>query len=1129
MAGIQDRSVIIDRYNHACSAYQSATAALKRGNVEDYESGLVGAAQAVWNVLEWAVRFHLEHDCIQQLSTADRESLRRTQFDVWVNLLGKLNPPVDQMTRRQLLQHRVLRNRSTHDGMLPGQRPVLTALASARRFLVQRMFVPAEQLLVAADDAPPEPQPTPAPAEAFGETPQEPTLGEHRKLGLQLWLEQTVAKGVTEARVRRGGRYDATLDSLALEAKALLTRDAIALCLAARGPDDLLVAPETSAEEEVQRLLFVGPTVQLDAQSVMRLRHLVPLLQRRTSLCVDAGWLKQQDQGVTFASSTLPVMLVGAAIAAQVAESSALRTLAGARLDWAEAGWAAASAGDDIRHWSSLLLQTPASPALLSRVIATATAFGAAPSHVVVTDSLVSAFRLCVLTLVWCSPVRTDAFDRQQEQDCPWFLPVGAWRRALLDLAHLASVIQQDSRLLLNISDIYQMPEPLNAVVKSLDMILRLKEEQAAAVLALCAPYQAARASRLGEHLFSAVFSSENRMFSTPDFMSFWIKSYACPALWSWDQRQAARLLTVPGQTRPAGFLLNRLELHDEWAKAWQAFVIDASHEEVASAWVESLGFVSSRDDEKTLEMVRAGFQMLAGMGLGVDVRQRLRRSLKPISTDPKQPGNPSVQVEILRQALATSGDFAQVIDEWTEKPALAWRTLLAAGAPDDAIARWCMAKLAVFQDVPPAYRDGPVGIIGSPGLQALRTDHWQLAFAQAREALDYLLDHGSAAAILVIADACTPREKAEPKVDPIMGKMPVANLSIPLSQVIWGRVIERVEGREALYLLVESGKRPSGLNFFKSKPFQGFEYDVWTKAAAAVEQRLVRDAPIASGRNARDAQSLPGPTEQQRAEADRLLAAFERRVQDDPWLAWGNGTPVRAAMAALTSASGADVSLPVAALIDELMKEPASRGNACLLIGIALKQLASHHAERAKPILEAALHPALLTAMRRDDTAEFWFALLSYHGCQRVLAELERLDFRDLGLGFFDALQSVDERTLLEWHLHPAMMRPALLRAAQQQFVPAEAFWDEAWATERSPDEVPELVLFVDGQWLTRLLEKSSAWSDSARIKLLRHMAMYSAADKVRVRCLTAIYMADEQWDQGSVTDAPPPTGRDG
>lgn len=1129
MAGAQDRTVIIDRYNHACSAYQSAIAGLKRGSTDEYEAGISAAAGAAWQSLELAVRFHLQHDCIAQLSDDDRQKLQKMQFPVWVDLLGKVDPPVDEMTRRNLVQHRVLRNDNAHDGVLPAHRTVLAALASVRRFLVQRMHVPAEQLQVAVADAPPESQPAQEPPHPLAQPVPEPTFGEYRKLGLQAWLEQAVAQGVAKARVHRGGRYDATLDSLALEAKALLTRDAVALCLNSRGPDGLLVASESSVEEEVQRLLFAGPAPQLDAQSVTRLRHLVPLIQRRTSLCVDAGWLKHEGQGVAFTASALPVLLVGAAIAGQGTDSTPLRTQAGEQLGWTEAGWAAVSAGDDVHHWASLLLETQPSPSLLSRVLAAASAFGAAPTQTVATDSLIHAFRVCVLTLVWCSPVRKDAFDRKQEQDCPWFMPDGAWRRAILDLAQLASVLKTDDRFLLQAADLNALPEPLKTIVKSLDLPLRLKEEQAAAVFSLCAPYQAARAGRLEERFFGAAFTSETHLLSMTDFMSFWMASYACPALWSWDQIQAARLMTVPGQTRPAGFLLNRTELHDEWAKAWHAFASSASQEAAVSAWVEALSFVANQDDEKTLGMVRAGFQMLAGMGLETEVRQQLRNSLKPLSTDPKElSSKTSVQIEILRRALVTPGDFVQVIDAWTEKPALAWRTLLAAGAPDEAIARWCIAKLAEFQDVPPAYRDGPVGIIGSPGLQPLSTGPWQLAFSQAREALDYLLDHGSAEAILVIADACTPRDRVEPKVNPTMGKMPVTNLSIPLSQIIWGRVIDRPEGRKALCLLVESGKAPSNLNFFKTEPFQGFEYDVWTKAAAAIGQ-LGPSAHNAGHGAEPDTLEPPRPSKQQRSEAERLLAAFERRVQDDPWLPWGNGTPARAAVAALTSVSGADVSAPLSALVDELTQGAASRPalrSACLLVGIALRQLAKHHIERAKPILEAALRPALLEAMRRDDTAEFWIAMLSYHGCQRVWAELERLDSGDLGLGFFDALQEVDERALLEWHLRPALMRAALLRAAQQQFSPSEAFWREVWAAERGPSEVPELVFFLDGPWLTQLLEKSSAWSCSARTQLLRHLATHAAVDKVRERCLTALYMMDVQPGDGSVTGEPRPTG---
>lgn len=1121
MAGIQDRNVIIDRYNHACSAYQSTIAALKRGSAEQYEAGLVDAAQAVWSALEWAVRFHLEHDCIEQLNEDDRQKLKKAQFPAWVELLGKLNPPVDEMTRRQLTQHRALRNDSTHDGVLPAHRTVLAALSSVRRFLMQRLLVPAEQLLVAVADEPP---PTDRPQ---GDIAQEPVIGDHRKLGLNAWLEQTVAQGVAKARAHRGGRYDATLDSLALEAKALLTRDAVALCLNSRGPDGLLVASESSVEEEVQRLLFAGPAAQLDAQSVKRLRHLVPLIQRRTSLCVDAGWLKHEGQGVAFTASALPVLLVGAAIAGQGADSTPLRTQVGEQLGWAEAGWAAVSTGDDVHHWASLLLETQPSPSLLSRVLAAASAFGAAPTQTVATDSLIHAFRLCVLTLVWCSPVRKDAFDRKQERDCPWFLPEGAWRRAILDLAHLASVLKTDDRFLLQAADRNALPEPLKTIVKSLDLPLRLKEEQAAAVLTLCAPYQAARAGRLEERFFGAAFTSETHLLSTIDFMSFWMASYACPALWSWDQMQAARLLTVPGQTRPAGFLLNRTELHDEWAKAWHAFASSASQEAAVSAWVEALSFVASQDDEKTLGMVRAGFQMLAGMGLETEVRQQLRNSLKPLSTDPKElSSKTSVQIEILRRALVTPGDFVQIIDAWTEKPALAWRTLLAAGAPDEAIARWCVTKLIAHQETPPAYQDGPVGIIVSPGTQVTSTGPWQLAFSQAREALDYLLDHGSAEAILVIADACTPAGQAEPKVDPVMGKMPVANLSIPLSQVIWGRVIDRSEGRTAFYALIESSKVPASPCFLEKDPLPRFESDLWMHVAGAIAAMPALSTGSNDGKSTSSIDAAPVPSKEQKAEAEHLLAAFERRVRDDPWLAWRNGKPIRASIAAVTAACGADVYVALSDLIAELTKETEKPmmwlHHACLPIGAALTQLARFHAERAKPLLDAALDPKLMAVMRRDDTAHFWFALLCHHGPRRVLSELEQQGMRDFGLGVFDALQVVDEGMLLEWHLHPAMMRASLLRAAEQRFKPADAFWQEAWRAERSPADVPELVLLLDGPWLTQLLEKSSAWSSTARTQLLRHMATHAAADKVRERCLTALHMMDVQSGDGSVTGEP-------
>lgn len=1106
MAGAQDRTVIIDRYNHACSAYQSATAAFKRGSVEEYEAGLVAAAQAAWNVLEWAVRFYLEHDCIQQLSSEERESLKKTQFDDWVRLLGRLKPPVDQVTRNQLRQHRTLRNKNAHDGMLPGQRPVLAALTSARRFLVQRMLIPAEQLLEAVADEPSALQPPSVPPDPFASPPEEPTFGEHRKLGLQNWLEQAAAKGIAAARVRRGGRYDATLDSLALEARALLTRDAVAMCLASHGPDDLLVASESSVEEEVQRIL-AGPATQLDADSVQRLRQLVPLIQRRTSLCVDAGWLKPQDHSVAFAAPTLAVLLVGAAIAGRGNDSPALRALVGERLDWAEAGWAAVSAGDDVHRWATLLLETPPSPSLLSRVLATASAFGAAPKQTIATDSLIHAYRLCVLTLVWCSPVQTNAFGEKQEVDCPWYLPATAWRRAIFDLAHISAVLKTDDRLLIASPGLRQLPAPLNVIIKSLGLPLRLKEEQATAVVSLCAPYQAARTARFDERRFGALSSHDTHQLIGSNLHRSWFESFGIPALWSWDRVRASRLLAMPGDNRPAALLLNCPEMHRAWVRSWRVLAGTASSDELASAWVECALVLVHHRDKESLDLVRLGFETIDSRGLGEEVRRRILTRLEPPAQDPTDASEPSpVLVDILRRVVDTPSHFEKMVEDWTKRPALAWRTLLAAGCPDVAIARWCITKLAAHAAAPPGYRDGPVGIISSPGLQALSTGDWQLAFSQAREALEWLLDHGSTSSISILADACTPAGGERPTVNPSMGKIPQANIQMPLSMVIWGRVIERVEGRAAFYSLIESGRGPASPWFAKNEPLPKTEETLWLQLLGALAHQ---HAPSPSTKNDRSGGWVPSAA--LRLEATRLFACFELRALQDPGIVRLNGQPVRASVAAVAANCGVDVSVPLSDLLNELTRETDSTvwklSMTCMPASMALGQLARFHPDCAAPLLKSALNQKLLLAMRRDDTVHFWAAMFAHHGSKQVLHELETQGVREFGLGVFDALQVVDEQALHEWQLHPAMLRPALLRAAEGRFLPGEEFWKRAWCVERKPEDLPELVVFLDGPWLTMLLNQSVSWSSPARRELLRCLARYSMADGVRARCLATLH----------------------
>lgn len=245
--------------------------------------------------------------------------------------------------------------------------------------------------------------------------------------------------------------------------------------------------------------------------------------------------------------------------------------------------------------------------------------------------------------------------------------------------------------------------------------------------------------------------------------------------------------------------------------------------------------------------------------------------------------------------------------------------------------------------------------------------------------------------------------------------------------------------------------------------------------------------------------------------EATRLFACFELRALQDPGIVRLNGQPVRASVAAVAASCGVDVSVPLSDLLNELTRETDSTvwklSMTCMPAGMALGQLARFHPECAAPLLKSALNPKLLLAMKRDDTFHFWAAMFQYHGSKQVLAELEKLGAREFGLGAFDALQAADERVLQEWQLHPAMVRPALLRAAEGRFLPSEEFWKKAWCVERKPEDLRELVVFLDGPWLTMLLNQSVSWSSPARRELLRYLARYSMADGVRARCLATLH----------------------
>lgn len=1102
MSGMPERSAIIERYNQGCAAYQAAGAALKQGNLEQYEIEIRHAVLDVVGALEGAIHFYLGHECASQLSAEQLEKLPEGRFHVWLELLTTLKWPLNQTTRSRFAEHRLVRNRVEHQRTIPPNRAVATALSDVRRFIVTRLLVPEEQLRIAGQDGQVQPSAAGPAAQAGGAAP---LLDEHRQLEPKSWLDKAIAEGIARLRASRGGRYDATIDSLAIEARRILTVDAVALCAEEKGPTDLLMAMSDSVEEEIYRLLQSSSTGEVGETKSARLQRLLPLLTRRASLSVEAGWLVQQEQAVAFQTSLLPAILVGAAIAAEPDHAMLLRTQIGARRDWAEAAWAAVAAGDSLEAWVQLLLSELPRPSLLERVVATCAALGAARGDSSPSDEIISAFRLCVWALVWFAPQRHDVFKKPIEHNSPWFLSIETWQRCILDLAHVSSQFSHDSRFLIDIADILHLCEPLRSVVLGLNLQSRLPEAQIRGLLTLCAPRQAAQQGQFGPVFFSSIFTSNEQALFTIDFHRIWFKKFGIPATWLLDRREAARYLAVPKENHPAGFLLNQKALLFDWARAWKQFAADAEPAEVAEVWAKVVSFLAGRDDDETVKLVKRGFKQIEERGLMEIVAKNLRDDLMAnrLYRDSSSQCL-SVQQLILRCAAPTPEEFAALIEKLTEAPALNWKALLDAGAPDAAIARWCVTKLAAREAAPIGFRDGPVGMVLSKGALLTQSGPWQLAFQQAEEALQWLLEHGSADALCVIADACIAANGEDPLVNPVMGKM-VANLNSRLSMILWGRVLGRPAGRAALFHIVEQGKAPGMVNVLDGVFPYGMEDSVWCRAALAVSG-IKSDTSASENATHTKEGSVLRPSETSKAEAERLWACFQMRVQMHPWVANPNGQPAAEMIAALVAFCGVDVSQVLTAQLRNLTSGQLDEQQALISsawVGRSLHQLSLDHPDAAAPLLNEALHPQILRFMCQDETAPFWRAVLTHHGVSHVLAVLDPLAWRDVGLGLFDALQAIAPETLHARHLRPEMMRATLLRSVERQFLPDNRFWDAAWQTERAVAEVPELVVLSDGDWLARLIEQIESWSDDGRSRFLHHLAMYSMDPAVRKRCL--------------------------
>lgn len=440
-------------------------------------------------------------------------------------------------------------------------------------------------------------------------------------------------------------------------------------------------------------------------------------------------------------------------------------------------------------------------------------------------------------------------------------------------------------------------------------------------------------------------------------------------------------------------------------------------------------------------------------------------------------------------------------IVDWTAGYQLPWQVLVTAGAPHDAVARWCIDKLLQKRRESPN-QDEPIGIIVSGGGEITRTNEWQLAFNQAGEAFPWLLQHGDEGATAILAEACFATDQAD-RHNPIVAKF--AGLSVPLSQKFWGNVIGRPGGRAALYARVE---RDEGLgsneHFIPGEPLYRDSSGLWELLA----ERLM--SPLFDRRR--------NPSQGEKVEAARLLAAFERWTaaqltgfwrRDPERVLWADRAmrKTKAFLVLCAALHDLDIADQLQTLLRSVVDDadPSER-EILVLLGFALGRVCGRPGEPSDMLLSLAITPEVAALFASDMTSSFWAALLRKFGADTVLSLVDGLNSADMGLGFFDALAREVPDALNHHQIRPDLLRAVLVRSAAGLFVPSTAFHEVAWCRSRQPSEIRDLDGIPAGDWLQGLLEQSRRWPASEREAFLRWLAQRSRHAEVRQRCLQTL-----------------------
>jgi hypothetical protein len=1071
---------VIDRFRRGVEAWGRAHECFQARDREGHERRLAEAFLEVSRACEGA----LTHAYSRVFG--DHDSARLNPADMLRRLTGKRRGTYGNDLLARLGEHRRRRNQVEHGALVPTVATVEVALADTRRFLLDELSIPAERLTSFEPEA----------AAAISDSSAS-VLDLVLSQDPQGYVQRAIERGLAVLARRQPDQTGLLHGALRHDARPLLARAARSLATAGLAPgdplpDDILIADFLRDETELRAELMRNA----DGSGGPRLDQRLALLLRRSALCERAEWfgtVEGADQ-LTFRQPLLAQVLVGLLASAGPETAKDGRQLA-RDWRWAVAVWANAMAHGVAPEWIATILADLEPAAFVGQTAALCLALSALQPGQARGVELQRALALALHGLV--------AFAPQEQHPAPaWQLPMELWCACALGLATASRNLGEE--FFIDLAVLEHCPAPLRALLVALS--IPPDNRRLSGLAALCLLGQTITTGALDAATIAVVADID-------PFIVAWVRHHFIPVALASRNPMYLDLMARIAPNHPANLLPRDADLHEDWFRAW-AQLVRPDAEPMIEAWLSAvLWQLQGESTEQRIELfLRRCPQRLREGCLWSAAREMLRAKL--IEWSLPDTATPFVH-ELFRLAEMDQDAWRTHLTDRRSKPELPWKCLLECGAPHDLVAEWALSVLAEKVRAPSALREGPIGVIASRNLRVVSQGPWKLAFEQAPACLMWLLAHGDAEGLAVLAESCLAPFDEGAHFDPILGKNAV-NLHVPLSQVFWSQILTRANGRRVLYDRIERDAcvglwlswEPllKALQVFESDPSIADEiplmfacFERWLGTAWIVDANVHQFEPYFQARGLSPPARYP----------------FALRLDQNPWLRreWPIEQVIVVGLAARRGlgVGGPWFTIATKAAGDMRIEPAASFWHQALgILAAGFYWLRQQHPDQVASIVEHAGFQEIAGLMCADDTTVFWRTCAELLGRDRLLAVLDDLRAHDRGCSAIEVLAELDSAALTERWDEPAYLAPALRAAARGTLRGSDGLWRRLWGQPRSLTVVERYLDTPPGPRLDAIFDALAAWPPADRTPILRSIARNSPHNQARVRSLAHLQQED-------------------